>query len=475
MVLGRFSGTAKGEDVATLIAKKNYSKAIEVIREQLATQRNDPRLRLQLADVLVSAGKASQAVTILLPLADEFAKDGFAAKAISVLKKIQRIEPGRRDIDGRLANLIEEKQRLATVIAPAPSGGALEIGIEEIGFAPSPGAGPPETPPSRAVAPEPAPPPRPAPAPVPAPSPPRPEPPRASTPPPRAPAPTAAEPELELEAAPELDLSGSASPAPGRAPAIAGAEAPTEFDLGLEAAPVVEEAPADLGLEAVDALPMLEPEAVAPATPPAAAPVVDQDLFTGEFESVEPLIEVEPTVEPEPAVADPMTDSRFADELFSVLESAFQETPGAPSASASPDGPPSSGAQIVVSPLFKDFSVEELVAVIGGLKLLTFERGKVILREGEPGHSLYMLTSGTVKAFVKRDGKQVPIAELEEGAFFGEVSILTGKPRTATVVAKEHCELLELDRPTLDAITQTHPHVLDVLQEFANQRMARKG
>src|SRR5882672_5874915 len=139
MVLGRFSGQGKGEDVGVLIAKKNYTRAIEVIREQLLTQRNDPRLRLQLADVLVSAGKNKEAVTILLPLADEFAKDGFAAKAISILKKVQKIDPGRRDIDSRLATLIQDKQRLATVIAPAPSGGALELGMEEIGFdAPAP-------------------------------------------------------------------------------------------------------------------------------------------------------------------------------------------------------------------------------------------------------------------------------------------------------------------------------------------------
>jgi len=204
----------------------------------------------------------------------------------------------------------------------------------------------------------------------------------------------------------------------------------------------------------------------------AADPVVDQDLFTGEFESVEPIVDVEPTVEPEPVSSDPMTDSHFADELFSVLENAFQEAPVAALAAA-PDEP-QAGAQIVVSPLFHDFSVEELVAVIGGLNLLTFERGHVIIREGEPGNSLYMLTSGTVKAFVKRDGKQVPIGELDEGAFFGEVSILTGKPRTATVVAKGHCELLELDRATLDSITQTHPHVMDVLKQFAQERMARK-
>jgi cyclic nucleotide-binding protein/tetratricopeptide repeat protein len=472
-----FGGSGKGEDVAALIAKKNYSKAIEVIREQLTKQRNDPRLRLQLGDVLVAAGKVKEAVTILLPLADEFAKDGFAAKAISVLKKVQKLEPGRRDIDSRLASLIEQKQRLATVIAPAASGGgALEIGME-LGFdaEPEPVARP------APVAPTPIPTPPPPPAPVPAAAPLRPPaaaPARASPPPP-----AVAEPEIQLEAAPELDLSGGVTPNVEIAPPVA-AVSGAEFDLGVTAVPVLEDAPADLGLEAADELPVLELDAPAaspspaPAPPVVAQPVVDQDLFTGEFESVEPMLEPEPTVEPEPepeTTSDPMSDSRFADELFSVLENAF---PGAgESGDAGPIVPesPPGGAQIVVSPLFKDFSVEELVMVIGGLNLITFERGNVILREGDPGNSLYMLTSGSVKAFVKREGKQVPIAELEEGAFFGELSILTGKPRSATIVAKEHCELLELDRPTLDAITQTHPHVRDVLQEFANQRMPRKS
>jgi cAMP-dependent protein kinase regulator len=127
----------------------------------------------------------------------------------------------------------------------------------------------------------------------------------------------------------------------------------------------------------------------------------------------------------------------------------------------------------VVSPLFKDLSVDELVAVIQGLKLLTFERGAVILREGQPGDSLYMLTSGTVRAFVKKDGKQAPLADLSEGAFFGEMSVLTGKPRTATIVATNRCELLELDRATLDSIVARHPHVMDVMKQFARERAQR--
>ena len=128
-----------------------------------------------------------------------------------------------------------------------------------------------------------------------------------------------------------------------------------------------------------------------------------------------------------------------------------------------------------MSPLFRDFSVDEMVAVIQGLKLLAFERGQAILCEGQPGGSLYTLTSGRVRAF-KRDpetGKQNAIGDLKEGAFFGEISILTGQPRTASVVALTRCELLELDRPALDGITSTHPRVWDVLREFAEKRAAQ--
>src|SRR6266545_934329 len=110
---------SKGEDVMALISRKNYSRAIEV-------------LRVQLADVLILAGKGREAVGILTPLADEFAQEGFAAKAIAVLKKIQKVDPGHRDVDARLAGLIQEKQRLATVSVAATS--LPEIGMEEIGL-----------------------------------------------------------------------------------------------------------------------------------------------------------------------------------------------------------------------------------------------------------------------------------------------------------------------------------------------------
>jgi CRP-like cAMP-binding protein len=67
-------------------------------------------------------------------------------------------------------------------------------------------------------------------------------------------------------------------------------------------------------------------------------------------------------------------------------------------------------------------------------------------------------------------GRHIQVREIHEGDFFGEISILTGKPRSATITAGARCELLELDRPTLDAISKSHPHVLEVLKDFYAQR-----
>ncbi len=408
---------SKAEDVMALISRKNYSRAIEVLRAQTEANHRDPRLRMQLADVLVLAGKGREAIGILTPLADEFAQEGFAAKAIAVLKKIQKVDPGHRDVDARLAGLIQEKQRLATAAAAATS--LPEIGMEEIGL---------EFPAGGSIA-------------VPA------ERPRE-----REPLPEPAAPELALE------------------PLTSEPDAP---ELALEPLPVEPEVP-ELPLEPLPPVP-------SPATPPAAraiAAIEDPDLLyleeaDGEMEAE---VEVEPEPEAEAEPADPMSDSRFAEELQALVDTAFL----APSPSdevPTPAAPDKGGSQIVVSPLFRDFSVDEMVAVIQGLSLLSFARGDVILREGEPGDRLYMLTSGMVRAFRKdaASGRQLRVADLKEGAFFGEVSILTGGPRTATVAALTPCELLELDRPTLDSIRQTHPHVWEVLEDFARQRTAKRA
>lgn len=120
--------------------------------------------------------------------------------------------------------------------------------------------------------------------------------------------------------------------------------------------------------------------------------------------------------------------------------------------------------RLVASPLFAELSEEELLAVVRGRRLQVFEPGQLIVTEGDPGRTLFVLTAGVVKVFVRNpSGHDVEVGGLREGDFFGEISSLSGRPRTATVTAAARCELLELDKPTVDMIALRYPRVRDML------------
>lgn len=184
-------------------------------------------------------------------------------------------------------------------------------------------------------------------------------------------------------------------------------------------------------------------------------------------------LETAPTPPPEASAA---PGAEAAEPSPFVVE--FEAEEGAPPESASETAPRSlhqvgkeEAQGMVASPLFSDFSSDELVEVIRGLELLNYEAGDVIVAEGAPGDSLFVLTTGTVKAFVKDpEGHYHKVREMYEGAFFGEVSMLTRKPRSATITAATACELLALDRRTLDAITERQPNVLTILKHFCEAR-----
>jgi len=110
-------------------------------------------------------------------------------------------------------------------------------------------------------------------------------------------------------------------------------------------------------------------------------------------------------------------------------------------------------------------------ALVHDLELVTFAPGDILVAEGAPGDSLFILSTGSVKAYVRNPkGHYVRVHTLVEGDFFGEISVLTGKPRTATLIAASDCEVLELKKDKLDALTKTHPQVREVLQKFRDER-----
>jgi tetratricopeptide (TPR) repeat protein len=123
------------------------------------------------------------------------------------------------------------------------------------------------------------------------------------------------------------------------------------------------------------------------------------------------------------------------------------------------------------SPLFEVLTEEERDALVREMELESHDEGSVIIGEGQPGASMYVIANGEVKVFTHGPGgTTLYLAKLGEGDFFGEVSMLTGKPRTATITASQRTELLRLDKEKLDNALAKYPGIRKVLNEFYQRR-----
>jgi len=103
-----------------------------------------------------------------------------------------------------------------------------------------------------------------------------------------------------------------------------------------------------------------------------------------------------------------------------------------------------------------------------------FSAGTTILREGDSGDSLYLITGGRVEVETRDDGgERVPLGTLGPGDFFGEVSLLTSRPRTATVTALTDLEALELSRASIVSLSAAYPDLERALAESQRARAER--
>jgi len=128
-------------------------------------------------------------------------------------------------------------------------------------------------------------------------------------------------------------------------------------------------------------------------------------------------------------------------------------------------------ASIARMPLFSGVPREELASLLTVVAPIRVSRGSAVVREGEPGDSLFLIVQGSVRvATLGSDGSEVELARLGPGDFFGEVALLTRRPRTATVTAVTEAELLRLDHATVDRLRQRHPDIDASLSEFHRRR-----
>ncbi len=124
-------------------------------------------------------------------------------------------------------------------------------------------------------------------------------------------------------------------------------------------------------------------------------------------------------------------------------------------------------------PLFDSFGPEEIGELAGNVALQPIKSGSVVVREGDPGASLFVVVSGLLDVFKQMEGgEQRKVGLLSPGHVFGEWSLLTGAARSATVTAAADAGLIEIDKARLEPILVKFPAILAELSRIEAERSA---
>jgi CRP-like cAMP-binding protein len=121
-------------------------------------------------------------------------------------------------------------------------------------------------------------------------------------------------------------------------------------------------------------------------------------------------------------------------------------------------------------PLFADMETDQIQALAKSARHLRYGKGEKIITQGDPGESMYVLSSGIAQVTVERGGRVSDLGELVTGECFGEISLLTGNPRTASVTAKTDCDIIEIDQAAMRDLLKQYPRLADHLSEMLSTR-----
>lgn len=120
--------------------------------------------------------------------------------------------------------------------------------------------------------------------------------------------------------------------------------------------------------------------------------------------------------------------------------------------------------------IFAPLSTEETAMLAQAATSHVFAPGETVIRAGDPGSSMFVVHNGRVSVQVSENGRSRTVATLGEGAFFGEMALFTGEPRTANVVALEETEVLEIGHAAMKSVFDTNPDLVESLSHIIAER-----
>jgi len=123
--------------------------------------------------------------------------------------------------------------------------------------------------------------------------------------------------------------------------------------------------------------------------------------------------------------------------------------------------------------IFSPLSKVELKTLVAQVSVRTYAAGEVPVRQGEPGDSFYIIKNGRVDVVVEKTShERAVVATLGRGNFFGEMSLLTGAPRTASILVKEDAEFIRIDKENFGSILAKNPTIVESLSQILAERQA---
>lgn len=122
-------------------------------------------------------------------------------------------------------------------------------------------------------------------------------------------------------------------------------------------------------------------------------------------------------------------------------------------------------------PLFSSLSTRTFVKVLGQVKVHRLTPDTLVVKEGEKGDAIFAVAEGQVRVTKEVGGQTLELATLPAGSFFGEMAMLTGAPRRASVSSVGDVEILEIPKAALDDLAQEVPTVGETLRRFCRERL----